>query len=229
MNKLSSDIPSQEQILKDRQKGIGWYVLNVATLIFTIQEDRLKILLEKRTASPEERKWVILGKFLDYGKTLEETAQSKLQEIFGSTRAYLEQLYLYGDPDKKIGKKVLTIIYLLLVPNGKIKESNLQWFPVQKLPVMAFDNKEIIKYGCQRLQNKATNTTIVAGFLPKKFRLSELQKAYEIVLEKSLNKRNFRTKILSLGILKKTGEMEKKGAHRPAMLYQFKKEGISLI
>lgn len=225
------DIPSQELLKEDQKKGIGWYVLNVATLVFCIKENQLNVLLEKRNIDPEKDKWVVPGKFLNYGFSPEEIAQSKLREVLGEEGNYIEQLYLFGDPDKKLGKRLLTATYLLLVRDSNLKEedNDLSWFPISQLPALAFDNAEIIKYGIDRLKNKASYSNIVFGLLPKKFRLSQLQNAYEVVLGKQLNKRNFRTKILSLGILKETGKKEIEGAHRPAMLYEFKNKEIVII
>lgn len=231
-----TNIPSREQILDDARNDIGWYVLSVTTLILCIKDDQLNILLEKRGITPEEGMWLIPGKFLNYNRTLEETAREKLAEVLNINNpeeAYLEQLNSYSDPNKTLGKRVVTNTHLLLVPshNLKIGKQNgikdLQWFPVKRLPDMAFDHKSIIKNALEQLKNKIEYSDIVFSLLPNKFRLSTLQRAYEIILGKKLNKRNFRTKILSLNLLKETGQKEIEGAHRPAMLYQFKNRKVN--
>lgn len=228
------NIPSHKLLLKDKRKGIGWYVVNIATLIFCIKDNQLNVLLEKRVISPEKNKWILPAKFLNYNFSPEQIAEKKLNEVIGKTDAYLEQLYLFGDPNKKLGKRVVTSAYMLLIPNGTFnkkpsKSQEISWFPVSNLPALAFDSKRIIEYGVKRLKNKTSHTNIIFGLLPERFRLSELQRATEIVLDTELNKRNFRTKILSSGILKPTGQKELKGAHRPAMLYQFKSRELRNI
>lgn len=223
------DIPSQKLLLADQKKGIGWYVVNINTLIFCIKDEQLNVLLEKRDVAPEKGKWVLPGKFLNYDLSPEETVKVKLKEVLKTDDAYIEQLYLFGNPNKKLGKRVVTSTYLLLVSRSDLKpatKTELKWFPVKQLPELAFDNEEIIQYATARLINKAKYSTIAARLLSKQFTLSELQKVNEIVLEKTLNKRNFRTKILSLNLLKPTKE-KVLGAHRPAILYELKERKLN--
>lgn len=233
-----TDIPSREQLLKDKKNDIGWYVLSVITLIFSIKDNKLSILLEKRQIQPEKDKWMLPGKFLNYGRDFETTAKQKLKEIFSanSKKVYLEQLFTYVDPSKSLGKRVITTACLLLVPNSSFKKEleqstskNFQWFSIGDLPLLAFDHKSIINIALERLQKKISFSNVVAALLDGKFRLSTLQKVYEIILNKRLNKRNFRQKIKELDLLRATGEKEIEGAHRPAMLYQFKSREIAYI
>lgn len=225
------NVPGRQQLLRDARNNIGWYALSVVTLIFCIKSEQLNILLEKRNVTPEKGKWLIPGKFLSYHHTLAETARKKLGEVLNINNpqeTYLEQLNSYNDPSNIFGKRVVTTTYLLLVPSHNLKmnkqkeNQNLQWFPVNKLPVLAFDHASIIQKALEKLKDKIEYSNIVFSLLPNKFRLSTLQKTYEVILNKKLNKRNFRTKILSLELLCETGEKEIKGAHRPAKLYQFK-------
>jgi 8-oxo-dGTP diphosphatase len=222
------NIPSQKLLKEDQKKGIGWYVVNINTLIFCIKDGQLNILLEKREFEPENGKWIIPGKFLNYNLSPEDTVRVKLKEILDVEDAYIEQLYLFGNPNKSLGKRVVTSTYLLLVSEHNLRfndSANLTWFPVKQLPELAFDSREIIQYALNRIKNKAEYTTIVAGLLPRQFRLTELQKANEIILEKPLNKRNFRTKILSMDVLQPT-KKKVAGAFRPAMLYEFKERQV---
>lgn len=223
------NIPSQKLLLEDQKKGISWYVVNINTLIFCIKDEQLNVLLEKRNVAPEKGKWVLPGKFLNYNLSPEGTVQIKLKEILGVEESYVEQLNLFGNPNKKLGKRVVTSTYLLLVPKNNLKpntKTEIKWFPVKQLPELGFDSEEIINYATARLKNKAKNSTIAAKLLPKRFTLTELQKANEIILERALNKRNFRTKILSLNLLKPTKE-KVVGTHRPAMLYELRERKLN--
>lgn len=145
---------------------------------------------------------------------------------------YLEQLYTFGDPDRDPRTRVITVTYLALSENkdwklrssGDVSESC--FFSVNKLPELAFDHKKIINYGIERLRNKLGYSNIAFGLLPDKFTLTELQKVYEIILGTQLDKRNFRKKMLSIDILKSTDKKSSGGAHRPALLYSFKKKEV---
>ena len=101
--------------------------------------------------------------------------------------------------------------------------TDARWFDVQKLPKLAFDHAKILKMAKERLQGKVRYQPIGFELLPKKFTLRQLQQLYEVVLERELDKRNFRKKILSMGILKELEEMESGVAHRAARLYRFNK------
>lgn len=201
--------------------------VTVDVLIFTIENDRIKILLVKRNAWPFEGRWAIPGGFIQMDESLEQAATRKLDDETGVKDVYLEQLYTFGDPKRDPRTRVITVTYYALIPNKRFQLlPEARFFDIDKLPSLAFDHSQIIKYGLERLQNKAGYSNIAFGLLPKKFRLSALQKVYEIVLGHNLDKRNFRKKMFSLGFLKATGEKEIDGAHRPAMLYQFKNREV---
>ena len=180
--------------------------VTVDVLIFTIQESLLKIALIKRGVEPFKNMWAIPGGFVHLDESLEEAAKRELAEEAGVKDVYLEQLYTFGDP-----------------------KSEARWFSTADLPKLAFDHKQILDYALERLRLKIQYSNIAYGLLPKKFRLSDLQRVYEIILGQRQDKRNFRKRMLSLGLLKETGEKELEGAHRPAMLYQFKTKDIIFI
>jgi 8-oxo-dGTP diphosphatase len=131
--------------------------------------------------------------------------------------------------------RVITISYFALIPWTSLnppetnKVTGLGWFGVDELPQLAFDHHEILDYAVQRLRSKASYSNIVYGLLPAHFRLSDLQKIYEIISARELDKRNFRKRMLATGLLQETGRKEIVGAHRPAMLYQFKKREVAFL
>jgi 8-oxo-dGTP diphosphatase len=98
---------------------------------------------------------------------------------------------------------------------------NVAWFPVADLPSLAFDHEEILDVALRRLKGKIRYEPIGFELLPEKFPLSELQRLYETILEQPLDKRNFRKKILSMGLLADTEEIQQDVAHRAARLYRF--------
>lgn len=206
--------------------------VTVDVLIFTIEERQLRVLLVKRANEPFENIWAIPGGFIKKDESIDNAALRVLMEKTGVEDVYLEQLYTFGDPKRDPRARVVTIAYFVLIPWQNLKQpisqkvSDVRWFSIKKFPLLAFDHKKIIQYALSRLKAKVGYSNIVYGLLPKKFRLSELQKIYEAVLDKRFDKRNFRKRMLSLGLLESTGEKEVIGAHRPAMLYRFKTKEV---
>ena len=117
---------------------------------------------------------------------------------------------------------LLNNVRKVLKLSGKEKIENVQWFNVNSLPKLAFDHENIIKYALKRLRYKMEYTAVGLELLPELFTLTGLQRLYEIILDEKIDKRNFRKKILSMGVVEATRQY-KKGAHRPALLYKFKK------
>src|SRR5690606_28622564 len=95
------------------------------------------------------------------------------------------------------------------------------WHPVRPLEPLAFSNERIVELAEQRLRNKLEYTNVAYSLVPREFTLTELQQAYEAILGEPLDKRNFRRRVVGLGIVRETGGTRKLGAHRPAKLYEF--------
>ena len=209
--------------------------VTVDLVLFTVDQDSLKVMLVKRSEVPFLGYWSLPGGFLKVGESLEEAALRILDEKAGVREVYLEQLYTFGEPQRDPRARVITVTYFALIPWKKLvlpeskKIADVMWHPIGQLSKLAFDHREIIHYAVQRLRAKAGYSNIVYGLLPEKFRLSDLQKIYEIILNKNLDKRNFRKRMLSSGLLEETGIKDITGAHRPAMLYHFKKMEIAFL
>lgn len=209
--------------------------VTVDLVIFTVNKDALKVMLVKRAEEPFSGYWSLPGGFLKLGESLDEAALRVLEEKTGVQEVYLEQLYTFGEPDRDPRARVITVTYFALIPWKNLgtpesqKVTDVTWQSIDRLSRLAFDHREIINYAVQRLRAKAGYSNIVYGLLPEYFRLSDLQKMYEIILHKKLDKRNFRKKMLAAGLLQETGKKEVAGAHRPAMLYQFKKMEIAFL
>lgn len=197
-------------------------------VIYTIQDNDLKVLLVKRGIEPFKDKWAIPGGFVRINESLEDAAKRELEEETGVKDVYLEQLYSFGDPKRDPRGRVITVAYMALVNSEKIKlkaatdVSEVQWFSIKKIPTLAFDHKKILDYSLKRLKWKFEYTTVAFSLLPKKFTISQIQKIYEIVFSKNFDKRNFAKKLVSLNILKEEG-IKKDVSHRPPMLYSLKK------
>ncbi|MBI4095411.1 MAG: NUDIX hydrolase [DPANN group archaeon] len=202
----------------------------VDIVVFTIMGNELKVLLIKRGQPPFAGQWSLPGGFIQIDEQLEGAALRELNEETGVRDVYLEQLYTFGNLNRDPRGRVISVSYFVLVDSTKIKPfvtgkeniSEVQWVSIEKLPSLAFDHDKIVKYALRRLRYKLEYTAVGLELLPDNFTLTDLQRLYEIILSQKIDKRNFRKKILSMGILEKT-KVFKKGAHRPAMLYKFKK------
>lgn len=161
-------------------------------------------------------------------ESLEEAALRKLKEKTNVQDVYLEQLYTFGAIERDPRARVITIAYYALVSSEKFTlrpseaVSDVRWHSVYQPPALAFDHSSIIELALQRLRNKLGYTTLGFQLLPEKFTLPELCKVYEIILNKQIDKRNFRKKISFLDIIDETGETTQEFSKKPAKLYRFK-------
>jgi 8-oxo-dGTP diphosphatase len=206
----------------------GCPAVTVDIILFTVREGQLEVVLAQRGIEPYKGQWALPGGFVRMEESLDAAAKRELAEEVGVGEVYLEQLCTFGEPHRDPRGRVITVAYFALVPEERHKlsaasdASDARWFPVRNLPQLAFDHRHIIGQAVDRLQSKLEYSTIAVGLLPDSFRLSELQRTYEVILNRELDKRNFRKKMISLGLLEATGKKELRGAHRPAQLYRFK-------
>jgi 8-oxo-dGTP diphosphatase len=203
-------------------------LVTVDIVIFTIQGGQLKALLIQRKRPPYQHMWAIPGGFIRSGETLEEAAERRLYEETTVKDIYLEQLYSFGAPERDPRARVITVAYYALISADRLRleahanAEDVSWFSILELPELAFDHQEIVKRALERLKDRLKTSNIAFQLLPEKFTLTELQRVYELILSKNLDKRNFRKKILSSGIIVETEETKMDGYHRPAQLYAFK-------
>lgn len=207
---------------------IKTHELTIDIVVFTIKDNKLQVLLTKRNKEPFKGRWAIPGGFIRLSENLDDAATRILKEKTDVENIYLEQLYTFGDPLRYPNARVITCAYFALVKAEDVEHifekddiGEVSWHDVYNLPEMAFDHKKIIEYSLQRTRERLEYFPISYKLLQDKFTLTELQKTYELILNKSLDKRNFRKKILADTILIETEEFTKIGSKRPAKLYKF--------
>ncbi|HEU5374563.1 MAG TPA: NUDIX domain-containing protein [Ktedonobacteraceae bacterium] len=205
--------------------------VTVDVVMMSLRQGDLQVLLIKRRSWPFEGMWAIPGGFVNMDESLETAAKRELREETGVEDVYLEQLYTFGDPGRDPRTRVITVVYFALLDSERLQvraaddAAEVGWYSVYALPPLAFDHAQILDYALARLRGKLEYTTIAFSLLPEQFTLRELQRVYEIILHhRHLDKRNFRKKILSTGILEDTGMKKMEGTHRPARLYRFNPE-----
>lgn len=201
--------------------------LTVDCVIFGLDDDDLKVLLIQRDLAPFAGRWALPGGFVNVGESIDDAAKRELAEETGVKRVFLEQLYTFGRPDRDPREHVVSVAYYALVrlSDHRVQAAtdarNAGWFALDDIPRLAFDHTEILRMAHDRLQGKIRYQPVGFELLPAKFPLRSLQRLYEIVLERPLDKRNFRKKILSLDILEELDEIESDVSHRAARLYRF--------
>lgn len=204
-------------------------------VVFTTLNKELKILLIKRRDPPFKGQFALPGGFVEINENLENAAKRELEEETGVKNIFLKKLHAFGDVGRDPRGRVISIPFLALIDGEKIKlhatsDAELaKWHSVYDLPQLGFDHDKIIKDALKHLRFEIENTNIAFQIMPEKFTLSELQQAYEIILDKKLDKRNFRKKLRELAILKELHETKMEGAHRPAKLYSFKEKKYKMF
>ena len=201
--------------------------LAVDVVVFALDDEDLQVMLIQRDLPPFAGQWALPGGFVRVAETLEAAAQRELREESGLEGIFLEQLYTFGDLARDPRERVVTVAYYALVNlaghhvRASTDARNAAWFPVGELPDLAFDHSRIVDTALTRLRGKVRYQPLGFELLPERFTLRQLQHLYEIVLGRPLDKRNFRKKVLGMGILKDTREIETDVAHRAARLFRF--------
>jgi 8-oxo-dGTP diphosphatase len=201
--------------------------LTVDCVVFGFDDGELKVLLIRRGLTPFKGKWAVPGGFVRADETVDDAAKRELAEETGLTGVFLEQLYTFGDLDRDPRERVVSVAYYALValdrhpPVAATDAAEAAWFAAADLPTLAFDHAKIVAAAVDRLRGKVRYQPVGFELLPAVFTLSRLQHLYEAVLERPLDKRNFRKKLLAMDLLVETDEVEQDVAHRAARLYRF--------
>ncbi len=209
--------------------------LTVDIVVFALDQDDLQVMLIQRDLEPNVGQWALPGGFVRVDETLDDAATRELREETGLADIFLEQLFTFGELNRDPRERVVTVAYYALVNlaghtvHASSDARNAAWFPVNELPKLAFDHRKILDVALERLRGKVRYQPIGFELLPDKFTLRQLQHLYEIILDRPLDKRNFRKKLHSMEILKATSEIEKDVAHRAAQLYRFNKKAYDRL
>ena len=199
----------------------------VDNVIFGFDEGTLKVLLIRRNEEPFDDYWALPGYFVREDEDLQAAAERVLFEVTGLNNVYLEQVGTFGTPGRHDFGRVITVAYYSLIkiadfsPRAAGVAQDITWHPVESIDSLAFDHETILATALDKLKRSIRVRPVGFELLPPAFTLTELQHLYEAVWETDLEKRNFRKKILSMGLLKDLDQLQEGVAHRPAKLYSF--------
>jgi 8-oxo-dGTP diphosphatase len=223
--------------------------ISVDCVIFGFDFNQLNVLLVERKLVDEKSNeiliddWTLTGYHIFEDEDFDTAAARILKKLSGLDNIYLEQFYSFGrtnriDNEKDrlwlqnqregFSERIVTVGYFSLIDNTTVtlslKERNVKWFPINDLPELGFDHKEILEKALERLRAKLRSEPIGFGLLPEKFTISQLQKLYESVLGTQFDRRNFRKKVLQMKYVIQLDEKQKAVKHKPAQLFIFSRE-----
>ena len=206
------------------------------SIIFGFDGSELKLLLVNRGVEAGQDTWSLMGGWLQPNETLNQAADRILFELTGLTNVYLEQLSVFGDPQRDPIERTVSIAYFALV-NVPDYDANIShtydaaWFPMSQLPPLLFDHSEMVQLAKERLRYKAAFHPIGFELMPEKFTIPQLQNLYEAIFsqkdsneETLFEKRNFSRKMLSTGLLIKLKEKQKGFSKKGAFFYALDQE-----
>lgn len=221
----------------DKKQYNRWdhVIVAVDAVVFSIIDDTLHVLLIKTNKEEFKGHWAIPGALVAPQESLDDAVTRVLKEKTGLTDIFTEQLATFGAVNRDPFGRVISVAYMAMVHADRHtltttdEYDDVDWHKVSDLPRLAYDHNEIIATAVERLRAKLAYTNIVHNILPQEFTLTDLQKVYEIILGKALDKRNFRKKLLSLGLVTKTNKMRTGERSRPAALYTFTQKKNQIV
>lgn len=208
----------------------------VDAIVFGYQNNQLYVLLIQQKFGTNDSYWALPGGLVQNDESLEDAVKRELKEETNISVNYFEQLFTFGDDVFRDPRnRVISVAYFALVDSSKLKvkadsdAENAQWFKIDEVPALAFDHTIILGKAMKRLKAKLTYEPIGFDLLPKEFLFSELENLYCTILEKEIDRRNFRKKILSFEIVEETDHFSPIKSGRPAKLFKFNKQKYNAL
>lgn len=210
-------------------QGADKLLIAVDCIIFGFDKEQLKLLLFKRKIAPFQHEWSLIGSFVKEQESVSKAAGRVLSESTGLQDVFMEELACYGEYDRDPGARVISMAHYALIRLDEQEEQvtashQARWFDVDAIPSLILDHNEMVTHALDKLRRKARYQPIGFELLPEKFTIPQLKTFYDAIYQKELDRRNFRKRILSMGILKKLEEKDKTTSKKGAFLYQFDKE-----
>lgn len=206
-------------------------ILETLVSIFTVDKGSLKVLLMKKKTNPYHGYWILPSNIMTNKETLEDNIYSTINGRLGYPEMYLEQGHIFSNLDRDPDERIVGVSYLALIDSKTLEikkedrpDLELQWFNIDDIPKMGYDHEIIVKDSIKLLSKKLLNSKVLKNLFPSDFTLPEIQKVYEQILGRELDRRNFRKKFINLGLVIDTGDKNIGGNGRPGKLYRFNED-----
>ncbi len=209
-----------------KYKEIQQIKVAVDCIIFGFNDNRLELLLIHRGFQPEKGKWSLIGEFIGNDEDLDDAANRVLYGLSGLENIYMEQVKTFGKADRDSSGRVISTTYSAMILKSQYNEEhvnkyNAKWFPIDNLPELVFDHRDMVDSAIKRLRRRVRNFPIAFNLLPEKFTLPQLQALYEGILNEPIDKRNFRRKVAQMKYLVKLSEKDMSESKKGAYYYYF--------
>lgn len=205
--------------------------VHVISSIFTVEKGVIKVLLVKRNNEPFKDKWALVGGALYNNENLLDGMMREIKEKTGIEGIDIYFSNVFGEVNRSPVKRMIAISYIGIIDSQKVsvlkntlKTTDADWFNIGDIPELAYDHNEILNSSINTIREKITSTDILKSLFPNGFTIPEIQKTYETILEKEFDRRNFRKKLLSLGLITDTNKVINFEGKKPAKLYKFNKK-----
>lgn len=197
--------------------------------VFTVDKGKIKILLMRKKSEPYKGYWILPGNMVSNIETLEDNVTSVVYDKLGLPSLYIEQCYTFSNLDRDPDDRVIATTYMGLIDNVTLylkkqerEGIELEWFDIDSIPKTGYDHDKVVAKLVGHLKHKIVSSNILRILFPSDFTLPELQRVYEQILNITLDRRNFRKKLINLGYIEDTGDINEGYTGRPAKLYRFK-------
>lgn len=203
-------------------------ILETLVSIFTVENGNIKVLLMKKKTDPYRGYWILPSGILNSKETIEDNIGSIIKHKLGYPEMYLEQGHIFSSLDRDPDERIIGVSYLALIDSKTLEikreerpDLELQWFNISDIPKMGYDHEFIVTDSIKILSKKLLNSRVLKNLFPSDFTLPEIQRVYEQILGRELDRRNFRKKFINLGLVTDTGDKNIGGNGRPGKLYRF--------
>ncbi len=203
--------------------------IHVITALFTVEQGITKVLLIKRKNEPFKGDWVLTGGALYNNEDLEAGAYRELEEKTGIKDVEIQQFRTFGKVDRSPVMRMIAVGFIGVIDSTRVQvlretgtTSNADWFPIDKIPPLGYDHEEILESALLELRKQIVKSNILKSLFPNGVTMPELQKTYEAILGKKLDRRNFRKKMLNLNLIDDTNKSDRFEGNKPAKVYKFK-------
>lgn len=202
--------------------------IHVITALFTVEDGKFKVLLIKRNNEPFKNMWILIGGACYNNETVEDAMKREMFEKTGLKNIQTTFFKVYSEPNRSPLMRMIAIVYIGVIDCKKVKilkkttkTKDADWFLIDRVPPLGYDHSKILNDTIEYLKEKIFDSQILRNLFPSTFTLPEISNAYQSILEKDIDRRNFRKKLLASGIIEPTGEYESTNGKKPAKLYRF--------